>query len=552
MGASLFTEAAYRFRNDDGSETTATWKGLQNVSVNIAVNANFRIRFKAQETAGSSGLNKVWQLQYNKNSAGWVNVTGSSIIARSFASPNVTDAANLTVQLSGGTGTFQGATGFDEANGQAGGNSMDVAASGNAEAEFCLQLRSVDLANADQVGLRISDAGAALNAYAVNAVATVLMSTRGDVAKNLGLITLTANGQLAANPVVGERTGISSLVGAATVSVTAGSTADVTYQWIDGALSAITLSATMFRFRTADLSKTLNAITLASTGKAGLRGAVGTANIDTRYFAAGYFTDTYWWDGEWQISVAGAGLTLLPIRLDAAMGPAPGIGVLIHIPVAPGNHFYFKDTYFAASYFYHYYFTHFAATSNDYFTLSSTATLALKANTDITLAVLNGFDLGMGEQPFGYLPLGFSQSIAQGSLLVAATFIHTLNAITLSATTAATLANSSNLVKTLNPVILISEGQAPTRATLSKTLSLITINATGHIGEAILLPVSFNGHVPIFETNDTANNLVPVHFVATLDNNIVPVHTMNALDDNVVPIIRRPAGPNVVPVCEVE
>lgn len=121
-----FNQKTFRGRNDDGNETTATWKAAQGIDFSQIPDQNFRIRFEIQETAACAGANKVWQLQYNKNAAGWVTVNGSSSVVRSFASPNLADAANLTDQLTIGTGTFIGLTGFDEVDGAAGGNSMDV------------------------------------------------------------------------------------------------------------------------------------------------------------------------------------------------------------------------------------------------------------------------------------------------------------------------------------------------------------------------------------------------------------------------------------------
>jgi hypothetical protein len=168
-----WNQKAFRGRNDDGNETTATWKAAQNTNFHFAKDTNLRIRLEIQETAACAGANKVWQLQYNLNTLGWNNVTGTSSVVRSTASPNLADAANLTDQLTVGTGTFVGATGFDEANGQAGGSSMDVAASGHAEAEFCVQIRSADVASGDTIQLRATDNGTAFAAYDQTPTVTV-------------------------------------------------------------------------------------------------------------------------------------------------------------------------------------------------------------------------------------------------------------------------------------------------------------------------------------------------------------------------------------------
>ena len=162
------TLIAFRGRNDDGNETTATWKATQNTGWVQAVDTNFRVRFLHQN-ATTLINNLDIQLQYNKNGAGWNNVTASSVVVRSSASANLADAANLTTQLTGGTGTYQGATGFDEVNGICGGNSMDITSTGHFETEFSVQVRSADVATFDSIELRTfnSDAGAAWGAYSV-------------------------------------------------------------------------------------------------------------------------------------------------------------------------------------------------------------------------------------------------------------------------------------------------------------------------------------------------------------------------------------------------
>lgn len=168
-----FTQNAFRGRNDDGNETTATWKAAQNTNWTQAVDVNFRVRFQMQEGAACAGNNIVWRLQYNLNSAGWVDGSATSSVVRASASPNLADAANLTDQLTGGTGTFQGATGFDEVDCNAGGASMDVVASGHAEAEFCVQIRSADVTDGQTVQLRVTDAGTAIASYTQTPTITI-------------------------------------------------------------------------------------------------------------------------------------------------------------------------------------------------------------------------------------------------------------------------------------------------------------------------------------------------------------------------------------------
>lgn len=164
------TVYAFRGRNDDGNETTATWKAAQNTTWVQARDANFRIRFGVQNDTGPINNLDV-QLQYSLNGTDWVAVNASSSYVRSSASSNVADAANLTEQLTGGSGTFEGATAFDEVNGICGGTSYDIASTEYFEHEFCCQVRSAEAANGIQIWLRTinSDSGLPWTTYNVTA-----------------------------------------------------------------------------------------------------------------------------------------------------------------------------------------------------------------------------------------------------------------------------------------------------------------------------------------------------------------------------------------------
>ncbi len=186
---------AYRFRNDDGTQLTASWKAAQNVAVLQQVDQNFRIRFLHQQSAAPIS-NLDIRLQYNKNAAGWVNVSATSLVVRSSLSPNVTDQSNLTSQLTGGTGTFQGATGFDEGNGICGGNSMDILTTGQFETEFCCQLRGADVVDGDTIQLRTinNDTATAWQTYTVVAEMTAMELTGVGITSVVGAAAFTGAG----------------------------------------------------------------------------------------------------------------------------------------------------------------------------------------------------------------------------------------------------------------------------------------------------------------------------------------------------------------------
>lgn len=148
-------QASFRSRNDNGSETTATWKQPLNTNWTQAMDVNFRIRFLIQETNNWLRNDFSAQLQYNLNGGGWNNVNAASSVARSAASASLTDGDDTTQQLGGGT-FISNNDGVDEVDGASGGANLDFAGSDEAEVEYCLQLRSADLSEGDTVQFRIS------------------------------------------------------------------------------------------------------------------------------------------------------------------------------------------------------------------------------------------------------------------------------------------------------------------------------------------------------------------------------------------------------------
>lgn len=68
--AALLEQYSYRFRNDDGSETTATWKAAENTSVTLAPSTTARLRIGVNATGDPAS--KQFKLQYRKvGAASW-------------------------------------------------------------------------------------------------------------------------------------------------------------------------------------------------------------------------------------------------------------------------------------------------------------------------------------------------------------------------------------------------------------------------------------------------------------------------------------------------
>lgn len=146
---------SFRGRNDDGSESAATWKATANTNWSQLPDENFRVRFLVQEDAGGAENNVNLQLQYNHNAAGWNNVSGTSTVVQASASANFADDDDTTQQI--GTGTFiTPNSGMDENNGLAGeSGNIDFSGNDEVEVEYCCQILSADTATNDTIELRV-------------------------------------------------------------------------------------------------------------------------------------------------------------------------------------------------------------------------------------------------------------------------------------------------------------------------------------------------------------------------------------------------------------
>lgn len=94
----------YRWRNDDGTEITATWKADANTLINYNVQlGKLRLRFGIQDFAFGVNANK-YQLQFDVDAAGlWADVNSVSAIVSCTPSTFLVNGSNTTQQLTAGT-----------------------------------------------------------------------------------------------------------------------------------------------------------------------------------------------------------------------------------------------------------------------------------------------------------------------------------------------------------------------------------------------------------------------------------------------------------------
>ncbi len=93
---------SYRWRNDDGSETSATWKAAINTPISVTDQSNLRLRIAMEETGNSSGqFTEAVYLEYSVNGGSYVTITGSGSEAFVMQSSSfVADNTITTQQIS--------------------------------------------------------------------------------------------------------------------------------------------------------------------------------------------------------------------------------------------------------------------------------------------------------------------------------------------------------------------------------------------------------------------------------------------------------------------
>lgn len=97
------TQSTYRFRNDDGSETTATWKRPVNSALRVFdEDLDFRIRLSSFDSSSPSS-SFTYRLQYKLNSGSWTDVTIITDVIKLVASSNFTHLDPTTQQITSGS-----------------------------------------------------------------------------------------------------------------------------------------------------------------------------------------------------------------------------------------------------------------------------------------------------------------------------------------------------------------------------------------------------------------------------------------------------------------
>lgn len=171
MTSPAFTQITFRGRNDDGSESGATWKDVQGNDWSQLVGTNFRIRFLIDETNNRAWNNYNWTVYVSRNGGAYSAINGTYV---NFAdSDYYTEDDDCVSRLTGGSGSF-----LTDNNGmiESGGVCTNTGAANDYfELEYCLTIVAGGVNNGDLLRFRVYlTSGSALGSYTDTPVVTVI------------------------------------------------------------------------------------------------------------------------------------------------------------------------------------------------------------------------------------------------------------------------------------------------------------------------------------------------------------------------------------------
>lgn len=183
--ATTWVQSHFRFRNDDGNETGATWNAALDTNITPTVpatNTKIRVRINVKQT-GTTSATLTGRLYVAKNGGSYAQASSSSTNGLKVVdSSNITDNEATTQQISsGGSGFVAGK--MDDVNGQCTATGS-MAQNRDTEHEFMLQLDFANLADGDYFDLRMRNSTSTLNTYSVTPRITVTKNTPPTIALN--------------------------------------------------------------------------------------------------------------------------------------------------------------------------------------------------------------------------------------------------------------------------------------------------------------------------------------------------------------------------------
>ncbi|HPG42040.1 MAG TPA: T9SS type A sorting domain-containing protein [bacterium] len=134
----LGVQGHYRWRNDNGNETSATWKEAEDGATSEGPGYNFRLRIELYNLSAETAYNATLKLSYSTDESNWIDITtdGSTNAFKLAPSSNFTDGDAVTDQLTNSNGgVHNGGQMIESSNTFA----VSLPLSASLEFEWCLQ-----------------------------------------------------------------------------------------------------------------------------------------------------------------------------------------------------------------------------------------------------------------------------------------------------------------------------------------------------------------------------------------------------------------------------
>jgi hypothetical protein len=203
----------YRFRNDDGSESTATWKAAEDTNTTLGIRGNtlFRMRFMFSVTSGGT-VNETFSLTVSHNGATAIPVTATSSYVQGAVSSNLTDAANTTNQFPLDSGFTYVTTAGVSNNTAATTGTLSIPVNDETEVEWALVAIASQLSAGDTLVFTYAGTGNALQTMSVDDPEIVSMESA-----DFSMLTLTPTLTITSLP--SSITGLASVTGLASITI---------------------------------------------------------------------------------------------------------------------------------------------------------------------------------------------------------------------------------------------------------------------------------------------------------------------------------------------
>ena len=149
--------SGFRFRNDDGTEATATYDStLNQADYSLEVDTLKRLRLVVSETntGSSNNVGFTWQYRHAEGTNAWTAITTTSSVIKAVASQLVDDADTTTTARIG-SGTFIVDNNAQCEDGITLVPTADFQGNDDCECELSYQIVSADVSTGDTIDFRV-------------------------------------------------------------------------------------------------------------------------------------------------------------------------------------------------------------------------------------------------------------------------------------------------------------------------------------------------------------------------------------------------------------